>query len=82
MLPWKFRTNKIQEISFRNTFKGSIDLGINASYRIELTYAKPTFNQGQQAEEGATSSGNLNLGRKDSESMSTPCLDLNSKSNS
>ena len=38
MLPFKFRTNKIQEIEFRNVFQGVEILG---NYVMEIKYNKP-----------------------------------------
>ena len=45
MLPFKFRTNKIQEIEFRNVFQ-NIDIKTkgNHSYFMEVSYEKPAHN--------------------------------------
>ena len=69
MLPFKFRSNKIQEIEFRNVFKGVDVLG---NYRMEIRYTKPRYSDNDPFEEVVFLSDPL-------EDSAQPCFEISSQ---
>ena len=69
MLPFKFRTNKIQEIEFRNVFQNAQSLG---QYYMEISYFKPRHMGEEKTEEIVFSSDTLG-------DSAQPCFEISSQ---